>query len=168
MLLHTKITFLLFNLPLICSMIKLSTILLCLCLFTNCKTTSKNSKSKPLVSVPADLLGDFKDDYDIRYTINESLWIQHPNIKYHLLKYDTAGQYFIAKNASTNPSEAGLFTRIDVMRFNNMEPWSWGFCLTAYKAKTFEEAIANQSADRNNPKKGCGGYPFSRMKKDSN
>lgn len=149
-------------------MIKLSAILLCLCLFANCKTTSKNSKTKLQVSVPADLRGDFRDDYDIRYTINDSIWIQHPNIKYQLLKYDSAGQYFIAKNTTTNPSEAGLYTRIDVMRFSNMELWRWGFCLTAYNAKTFDEAVANQSADRDNPKKGCGGYPFSRMKKTNN
>ncbi len=112
------------------------------------------------------MLGDFQDDYGIHYTISDTTWIQHSKIKYHLLKYDSSGQYFIARNAATNPSEAGLYTSIDVMTFTNMEPWRWGFCLTTYNAKTIEEAITKQIADRTNPRKGCGGYPFSRMKKE--
>ena len=51
------------------------------------------------------------------------------------------------------------------MTFSNMEPYFWGFCLTVYDAAT--EKIAKKTAyvDRKNPKKGCNGYPFSRMKK---
>ena len=133
-------------------------------LFTNCKSTSTISRAN---GIPASFLGNFKDDYGIRYTINDSAWIQHPNIKYRLMKYDSKGQYLIAQNAAGNPSEAGLYTRIDIMSFSNMEPWTWGFCLTEYKAKTAKEAEAKESADRANPKKGCGGYPFSRMKKEA-
>jgi len=99
------------------------------------------------------------------YTINDSVWIQHPGIKYHLLNYNSKGQFFIAKNDTANPGEAGLYTRIDITHFENMEPFLWGFCLTVYNAVTAEEAAATPSGDRNNPKKGCGGYPFSRMKR---
>jgi hypothetical protein len=133
-------------------------------LVTNCKTSSKSS-SASLQTIPQNLFGNFKDDYNISYTVTSRLWTQHPNIKYHLISYDSEGQYFIAKNDENNPSEAGLYTRIDIMQFSNMEPYLWGFCLTAYKAKTADEAKSNQSADRTNPKKGCGGYPFSRMKR---
>ena len=111
------------------------------------------------------MFGKFADDYDILYTVNDSLWIQEPGIKYHILKWNKIEQYFIAKNDDKNPSEAGLYTRIDYMQFKNMKPWLWGFCYTAYKAKN--DSIAEQalSADRSNPIKGCNGYPFSRMKK---
>ncbi len=129
-----------------------------------CRSTQTNSVKK-LNTVPADLLGNFTDDYDIKYTITNKLWIQHPNIKYHLLEYDVKGQYYIAKNDDQNPSEAGLYTRIDIMHFKNMEPYLWGFCLTRYNATTAAEAISAASADRNNPRKGCGGFPFSRMKR---
>jgi hypothetical protein len=139
--------------------------ILFLLVFTNCKTAGKNSNSSSHIA-PSNLLGNFKDDYGITYTINDSVWIQHPGMKYRLLKYDGKEQYFIAKNDNNNPVEAGLYTRIDIMYFSKMEPWLWGFCLTAYNAKTFEEAVSTQSADRNNPKKGCGGFPFSRMKKE--
>ncbi|MEO8770135.1 MAG: hypothetical protein ABI402_08625 [Ferruginibacter sp.] len=111
------------------------------------------------------MFGYFNDDYDILYTINDSLWIQQPGIKYHILKWNKKEQYCIAKNDDKNPSEAGLYTRIDYMQFKNMKPWLWGFCYTAYKAKNDSIAEHALAADRSNPKKGCKGYPFSRMKK---
>jgi hypothetical protein len=46
-----------------------------------------------------------------------------------------------------------------------MAPFLWGFCLTTYDAKTIEEAQTKAKADRANPRKGCNGYPFSRMKR---
>jgi hypothetical protein len=150
-----------------CGMSKFFTALFLLSLLTNCKTAGKNSKTKITVDAPAAFLGDFTDDYGIRYSISDSVWLQHPGVKYYLLRYDSTGQYFIAQNANTNPSEGGLYTRIDVMQFSNMAPWHWGFCLTEYKAKTMEEAISRQAADRGNPRKGCNGYPFSRMKKST-
>lgn len=131
---------------------------------TQCGPAAKNRQT--LSSVPAAFIGNFKDDYGISYSISNDKWVQHPNAVYHLISYNSAEKYFIAKNDDKNPSEAGLYSRIDVMEFQNMEPFRWGFCLTAYKAKTVEEAIATAAADRSNPKKGCGGYPFSRMKRD--
>lgn len=145
---------------------KFFTFILCASLFFNCGPVNKINKVPALKNIPADMRGNFQDDYGIRYTISDTSWIQHSNIKYHLLSYDSAGQFFIARNAATNSGEPGLYTRIDVMRFENMEPWLWGFCLTIYNAKTIEEAITKQKADRTNPRKGCGGYPFSRMKRE--
>jgi hypothetical protein len=116
--------------------------------------------------MPVYMLGDFRDDYDIRYTISETKWLQHPNAVYHLLRYDTAGKFFIARNDSKNPSDADLYTRIDIMEFKNIDPWKWGFCLTKYNASSEEEAAKTAAADRFNPKKGCNGYPFSRMKRE--
>jgi hypothetical protein len=136
--------------------------ILLLTLTISCKSTSKTTR---LNTIPQDILGNFKDDYDISYTISNNTFKQHPGIKYHLISYNREEQYFIARNDDKNPSEAGLYSRIDIMYFQNMEPFRWGFCLTAYKAKTKEEAIATAAADRTNPRKGCGGFPFSRMKK---
>lgn len=130
--------------------------------FAQCATT-KNSTTSP--NIPADIKGNFKDDYDIAYTINDSVWIQHPNIKYHIISYNSQAQCFLVRNDAKNPTEAGLYSRIDIMRFQNMEPFRWGFCLTKYDARSEKEALNAASADRSNPKKGCGGYPFSRMKR---
>lgn len=116
-------------------------------------------------SIPARVLGHFTDDYGIRYTITTTLWTQHSGINYHIIKWNIKEQYLIARNGKNNPTEAGLYTRIDYMFFQNMEPFLWGFCLTVYDAKTDTEAETKAHADRQNPRKGCGGYPFSRMKR---
>jgi hypothetical protein len=114
---------------------------------------------------PEFALGNFIDDYGITYTINDTLWVQNPTSKYHIIKWNPEKQYLVAKNDAANKTDGNKYTRIDYMTFTEMEPWRWGFCLTVYDAAT--DSIAEQTAyvDRQNPKKGCNGYPFSRMKK---
>jgi hypothetical protein len=116
-------------------------------------------------SIPARLLGNFMDDYGIKYSIQDSLWIQHPSATYHIIKWNTKEQYIIARNGEKNHADKGFYTRIDYMYFDNMEPFIWGFCLTVYDAKSDSIAEAAAHADRQNPKKGCNGFPFSRMKR---
>ena len=109
--------------------------------------------------------GKFTDDYSIRYTINDTLFLQEPGVRYRILLWNTTEQYIIAKNGAQNPTEKNLYTRIDYMKFTGMEPYQWGFCYTSYKAASKKEAIQTIPADRLHPKKGCNGYPFSRMKR---
>jgi len=116
-------------------------------------------------TVPSMLKGKFTDDYGIRYMVTDTLWTQLPNVKYHIISWNVKEQYLLARNDHTNPSEPGLYTRIDFMHFSNMEPFLWGFCLTTYDATSVEEAETKAKADRAIPKKGCNGYPFSRMKR---
>ena len=123
----------------------------------NCKTVKD--------TIPLMMKGDFMDDYKIRYTITDSVWTQLPNVKYHIISWNTTEQYILARNDDKNPSEPRLYTRIDYTNFINMEPFLWGFCLTTYDAKTMEEAQSYAKADRQNPRKGCNGFPFSRMKR---
>jgi hypothetical protein len=124
-----------------------------------------NEESYHADTLPTWVKGDFEDDYGIRYNINDSVWTQLPKTRYHILKLNSEEQYVIARNDAKNPSEAGLFTRIDYMAFNNMEPFLWGFCLSVYNAKSDSLAETTYKADRQNPRKGCNGFPFSRMKK---
>ena len=130
----------------------------------SCNST-KHGRKTVSENIPTLLKGDFRDDYGIRFTISDSIWMQHPNVKYHILSWDTTAQYLLARNDRKNPSDTGLYTRIDYMLLPDMEPFRWGFCLTVYKATTIEEAKRSASADRKNPKKGCNGYPFSRMER---
>ena len=68
-------------------------------LFTLCKqqtfSQSADTNHSVKASIPTFLKGSFEDDYGIRYTINDSLWIQHPNAKYHILNCDTTEQYLL-------------------------------------------------------------------------
>lgn len=114
-------------------------------------------------SLPAFMQGNFKDDYGISYEITNTVWTQFPKTRYHILFVNTKEQYLIARNDSLNGSDRGLYTRIDYMRFQNMEPYRWGYCLTAYQAASEADARQTAAADRNNPRKGCNGFPFSRM-----
>lgn len=138
--------------------IKITTLLLCFAFFA----FAQQSKNK----APEFVLGNFIDDYGITYAINDTLWVQNGYAKYHIIKWNKKKQYLVAKNDSKNKSDANKYTRIDYMTFNNTEPFLWGFCLTVYKAETDKIAQKSASADRKNPKKGCNGYPFSRMKKN--
>lgn len=123
-------------------------------------------KYAPAVNPPADMFtGNFTDDYGIKYTINDTLWTQLPRTRFHIIKWNKKEQYLIARNDAKNPGEGGLYTRIDLMPFDNMQPWLWGYCLTVYDAQTDKAAEAIATADRKNPRKGCNGYPFSRMKR---
>ncbi|QHS55013.1 hypothetical protein GWR56_05475 [Mucilaginibacter sp. 14171R-50] len=98
--------------------------------------------------VPAMFKGKFEDDYGIRYTISDTLFVQHPRSKYHIIKWNVKDQYIVARNDDQNPGEGGLYTRIDYMQFSNMEPWKWGFCLSVYNAKTNQIAETTAKADR--------------------
>ncbi|HTN00017.1 MAG TPA: hypothetical protein VL088_14775 [Pedobacter sp.] len=114
---------------------------------------------------PEFVLGSFTDDYGITYTINDTLWVQNPSMKFHIIRWNPEKQYLVAKNDSANKADANKYTRIDYMTFTGMAPWQWGFCLTVYNAESDEIAEKTAYVDRQNPKKGCNGYPFSRMKK---
>jgi len=122
------------------------------------------SKIPQKQTIPKTFLGNFTDDYGITYSISDTLFLQRPNIRYRIIKWNLKEQYIIAQNGSANPSDKNLYTRIDYMEFDN-EPFLWGFCYTVYDAESDIAAEAAAAADRQNPKKGCGGYPFSRLKR---
>jgi hypothetical protein len=135
----------------------------CLAIFiTACFSVHKTSAQK----MPVWITGRFTDDYGSRYTINDSLFIMDSSIRYHVLEWNEQGQYILAQNDLSNKTDKGLFTRIDYMRFNGMEPFTWGYCFTIFNAPDRQAALQKAAADRANPRKGCNGYPFSRMKRE--
>jgi len=123
-------------------------------------TLAQSTKLK----APEFALGSFMDDYGITYSISDSVWTQNPAMKFHIIKWNLEKQYLVAKNDSGNKEDANKYTRIDFMTFTGMDPYKWGFCLTAYNAESDEIAEKTAYVNRLNPKKGCNGYPFSRMK----
>ncbi len=116
-------------------------------------------------SPPPELLGRFVDDYGIEYSITADLWTQLPTSRYHVNAWNETEQFLIAQNDSSNPGDELLFTRIDWIKLDDMPPYGWAFCLTTYAAQTAEEAREATAPDRANPRTGCGGHPFSRMKR---
>ncbi len=124
--------------------------------------TSSNKANNPKL-IPATFLGSFTDDYNIGYVITPTSFKQSPGIAYSISRWDIKNEYIIAIHRDS--SNAVIFTRIDYMTFENMSPFEWGFCYTNYTATNIAEALSTEAADRQNPKKGCNGFPFSRMKR---
>lgn len=112
---------------------------------------------------PAALLGTWHDDYGATHQITDTLWIQGPN-QFRIVHWDNAGRFLVARNAATNAGQAGRWSRIDVMRFEAMPPWRWGYCFSAWDAPSADSAARVAPADRSAPRTGCGGFPFTRMR----
>ena len=108
--------------------------------------------------------GHFADDYGNQFVISDSLFVQLPHGRFHLVEWHPRDQFVLARNDDANPADAGLWTRIDWMTLPDMAPWTWGFCLTAYRAPTREAARHTRAPDRSRPRTGCNGFPFSRMR----
>lgn len=125
---------------------------------------ARTGPTPPPSGAPAFLLGDFDDDYGIRYEITDSVWAQLPQSRYVIERWDRRG-FAIARNHADNVEDGGLWTRIDWVRLEDMNPWEWGFCLTIWDAASPVLAEQATTADRLDPRTGCNGFPFSRMKR---
>lgn len=122
------------------------------------------TRMAPTPVLPEWMKGSFRDDYGILYTITDTTISMDGAARYHILSWNEREQYVLTRNDSSNKTDGGLFTRLDYMRFTGMEPYTWGYCFTVYNAPDSATALQKAAADRENPKKGCNGYPFSRMK----
>lgn len=111
------------------------------------------------------MVGAFEDDYGSRHTITAGAWTHEAYATYQVVRWRADGAYLVARNDAANPEDAGRWTRIDWMRLSGMEPYAWAFCIGTWNAATAEEAAAADVADRSTPRTGCGGHPFTRMKR---
>jgi hypothetical protein len=82
-----------------------------------------------------------------------------------VVKWNPEQQFAIAQNSPSNLRSANLWTRIDWMPLSGMPPYEWAFCLSAYEEASAAAAEATEIARRDQPKTGCNGYPFSRMRR---
>ncbi len=114
---------------------------------------------------PAFILGEFVDDYGSRHTVSAGEWFHHPASRYRILTWNPERQYVIAQNAPSNLRAANLWTRIDWMPLSGTPPYEWAFCMSAYEEPTAAAAEAIETARREQPKTGCNGFPFSRMRR---
>ena len=116
-------------------------------------------------AAPAALLGEYEDDYGSRHSVRAGEWVQHPRNRFVITHWDTAASYLIARNADSNPEDAGRWTRIDWVPLAGMPPYEWAFCFSTWNAPTAEAAAAVRVANKAAPRTGCAGHPFTRLKR---
>ncbi|MDZ4673193.1 MAG: hypothetical protein SGI84_02000 [Gemmatimonadota bacterium] len=114
---------------------------------------------------PAELVGEWVDDYGIRYQVSDTLWLQQPSVVYRVARWEAGEQYLVAQNGAENPADGGLYTRIDWVELEAAAPWDWAFCMATWDANSSAGAAVAPASDREHPRTGCDGHPFSRMRR---
>ena len=127
----------------------------------SCTTAPKPNKD----SLPAFLTGAFEDDYGIQYQIDDEVFHLLPDDTFHIISVDKAEEYIILQNDSHNSFAPSLFTRIDYQKLEDMKPYEWAFCFSSFEAASVEEATSQVNTQKTDLRTGCGGFPFSRMKR---
>lgn len=113
---------------------------------------------------PEHLIGDFEDDYGIRYSISRASWLQGEGTEYRIEQWDEEGRTVLVRGPAIG-DDPGLWTRIDWVELpDDGSGYTWGYCYAAYDAESESAVREAPAADRLNPRDGCGGYPFSRMR----
>ncbi|GAB5534490.1 MAG: hypothetical protein Rubg2KO_07390 [Rubricoccaceae bacterium] len=140
---------------------------LSLLLLSACASPLPASPASPMAFPPT---GEFVDDYGIRYTIGPYAWTQHTssphaNATVHVTDWNADRQFAIAQNDADNATDAGLWTRIDWVRLDGTDGYTWAYCYAVYDAATRNDAVTAPPSGRKTPRTGCNGFPFSRMKR---
>lgn len=125
---------------------------------------SETPPPSPAAAPPALLVGRFEDDYGGRYRIDASAW-HAGTARYEIVVWDPAARWALARNAPSNASDPGLWSRFDWVELEGAGGWGWGYCHATWNAPTREAARAAPRSDRNAPRTGCAGHPFSRMRR---
>ncbi|HRN52513.1 MAG TPA: hypothetical protein PK788_03405 [Gemmatimonadaceae bacterium] len=115
---------------------------------------------------PALVIGRFVDDYDIRYEVTPTTFRHGSRTRYRIAEWHVRERFFVAQQEPDSTGRAP-WVRVDWMEFSGMPPYTWGYCFTVYGATTAAAARTAAPANRETPRTGCGGFPFSRMRRDS-
>lgn len=134
---------------------------------TGAPASQASPVSTPRNAAPDFMLGLFDDDYGGSFSISSTDFVQLPRGRFHIVEWNVPQQYFIAQNDSLNRADPNKWTRIDWMPLSGMEPYTWAFCFSAYKAASRADANTTLTARRDTPRTGCSGFPFTRMKRRS-
>lgn len=105
-------------------------------------------------------MGHFVDDYSEERTVTPDRWTPHRGPALVVERWSVGEQWLLLRHP-----ESALWTRVDWVEFDDSE-WRWGFCLTSWDQPSADAALREGAgvADRANPRIGCNGSPFTRMR----
>jgi len=125
-------------------------------------TPKSSSSIEPMI--PSYIIGTFEDDYEIKYQITDSTFRMNEQTIIHIKEWNLQESYFVGQNDSLNIYDPLLYSRIDWIKLEKMLPYSWAFCMSYYNSISLDSTKVDPIVDRTQPKSGCNGHPFSRMK----
>lgn len=108
---------------------------------------------------PIDILGDWVDEWDTAYTIDDEVWAQG-DYTFWLTQWSADAGWAVAQNDDANAYSPGLWSRFDWVTVDGAV---W-YCQTAFDAPTEADALAVPAADSADPAaSGCSGFAWTRM-----
>lgn len=110
--------------------------------------------------------GEYEDDYGYEYVISARTWTGPGASTYRIVEWNGVEQFLIAAQQPTSTatsSQPVTWVRLDWMPFEDMPPYTWGYCMGTYDAPTPQAARSGHPPDRSKPRTGCNGFPFTRM-----
>lgn len=125
---------------------------------------------------PINLVGSYLDQYGGPHTITASAWLSGPSL-FHLLDFSNDETWAVARNDCANAYFPGLYSRFEWLVVEGGEGGAAGaagaggaaaagstyFCQIGYDEASQVAARQLPPADRANLKKGCNGFPWSRL-----
>lgn len=118
---------------------------------------------RPAPLAPAVLLGDFVDDYDTRYRLTADRF-REGRTTYRIVEWQPAAEYLLAQQTDSTGADLARWSRFDWVMLPDQGVYRWGYCHSAWRAPSLDSARRTLVVDRTNPRRGCNGHPFTRMR----
>jgi hypothetical protein len=113
-----------------------------------------------------EIVGSYADDWGGTHTIGGQAWLMGGSTpaEFELLDLSNSKRYLVAQNALTNQFNPGKFSRFD---WASDATGALYYCQTRYDAETEVEARSATAADSTELTKGCAGFAWSKLTKNS-
>lgn len=122
--------------------------------------------ASPSSTPPAALLGDFIDDYNTRYGITADRF-REGRTTYRIVEWHPAAQFLLAQQTDSTGATVARWSRFDWVMLPDQGAYRWGYCHSAWRAPSLDSARHTLVVNRDNPRRGCNGNPFTRMRRET-
>jgi hypothetical protein len=122
--------------------------------------------ASPSATPPAEILGDFIDDYNTRYRITTDRFLEG-RTTYRIVEWQPTAKYLLAQHTDSTGANAARWSRFDWVLLPDQGMYRWGYCHSAWRAPSLDSARHTLVVNRDDPRRGCNGHPFTRMRREA-